>query len=319
MLYINNMKTNNLCFKCLKQIKTGEPTQHGLHAACFQAWFDVPRGMEFEDLALKASEHASSVQKPLLESGFNIHQSSFFQGKFKKYSGSLNNVHYILKVKDEAYPELPALEYLSNQIAVFLGIEVPSFYFIRFQNTLETFVVKNFIMNAHAADLVHIYRYFNDNQIFDCENLMKIIEEKSGVVSDLNRFVDLCLFDALIGNHDRHGRNIGLVQTEKGLSLAPFYDNPSYLGIEDTQLLGAHHEPRGRIATKHRDNPTMKDYVIEFKRLGFLDNVQYFYEKIQLQGIFKLIDLSFMSDTRKEALHRLIANRYLELKNELHA
>jgi serine/threonine protein kinase HipA of HipAB toxin-antitoxin module len=53
----------------------------------------------------------------------------------------------------------------------------------------------------------------------------------------------MCLFDALVGNHDRHGRNIALIETRKGHILSPFYDNPSYIGIEDHNLLLAEHNP----------------------------------------------------------------------------
>jgi hypothetical protein len=43
--------------------------------------------------------------------------SSFFQGKLGKYSVELGDSLYIMKVHQQDDPELPALEFLSNQTA----------------------------------------------------------------------------------------------------------------------------------------------------------------------------------------------------------
>ena len=65
----------------------------------------------------------------------------------------------------------------------------------------------------------------------NCERLVTIIVEKTGRRTEQERFVFLTLADSLIGNHDRHGRNLGFIQSPKGLRLAPFYDNPSIVGF----------------------------------------------------------------------------------------
>lgn len=79
------------------------------------------------------------------------------------------------------------------------------------------------------------------------------------------------------------------------------------------ELLGAQHEPRGAIATQTSDQPTMSDYVHEWQRLGYHDIVQNFYERIDLNTIQMLIENSFISIPRQQALYRLMGRRYKEL------
>ena len=102
-----------ICFKCLAPV-TKDDCLHGLHQRCFIAWFHLEALTDFDDVVIKQNEDEVSL---------SFH-SSFFQGKFKKYSAQLGNKHYILKVQQKEYPELPHVEYISNQIAATLGLRV---------------------------------------------------------------------------------------------------------------------------------------------------------------------------------------------------
>ena len=118
----------------------------------------------------------------------------------------------------------------------------------------------------------------------------------------------------MIGNNDRHGRNLAFIQTKRGLQLSPFYDNPSYLGIEEEGLLGAQIEPAGAIATAETKEPKMEHYVAELIRLGYGDAVTKFQTKAVLKDIFAWADQSFVSDRRKRGIKALIERRYKELE-----
>lgn len=300
----------HICFKCLKTIA---PQDHlyGLHKACFSSWFNLSNpSFEFEDIVLRRDKSNSSLST-------NTMNTSFFQGKFKKYSAKLDKHSYILKVQDDDYPELPLVEYLSNQIAQKMGLIVPNFYLIRFPNEINAktaFIVHNFMGKYIPGNLIHIY-HFVAEQSFACKTIFNIIEKKVGRINALKQFVFLCLFDALIGNHDRHGRNIALVATKKGYELAPFYDNPSYMGIEDQDFLLAKHNPRGKIATACNREPTMHDYAIEFIEMGHITWVEEFLKRIEQINIYQLIENSFLSDKRKKAFASLVECRIGELKN----
>jgi hypothetical protein len=121
------------------------------------------------------------------------------------------------------------------------------------------------------------------------------------------------LADSLIGNHDRHGRNLAFIRSAKGIWLSPFYDNPSALALEDPMMLGADLQPRGSIFTKDTDKPTMKDYVLEWYRLGYGDVVERFKKNLSLRAIKSLIQQSHLSEKRKGALLSLILKRNEEL------
>jgi hypothetical protein len=300
-----------VCFKCSKNIEAGQTLQHGLHSECFVEWFALPSLGDFINLAAKAASNS-----PPTPGGFSRLNSSFFHGKFKKYSAELGALSYILKIQQKDYPELPAMEYLCNQIARTMKLEVPDFYFISFHGE-NTFVTKNFVRKGQKENLIHIYRFLNEGQKFDCETLIAVIEEETKRLREVERFIELCLFDSLIGNHDRHGRNIGILQTAEKQILAPFYDNPSYLGIEIETLLLANHSPRGSIATAETGEPTMKDYVLEFKRLGKESVVSKFAKNINLESVLKLVGTAFMSENRRTAFSRIIKERYAELTNAL--
>lgn len=297
----------HICFKCLKAV---DPQDHvyGLHSTCFSTWFNLTNpSFEFEDIVLRGDKNNPSLSM----------NTSFFQGKFKKYSAKLDKHSYILKVQDDDYPELPTVEYLSNQIGQKIGLIVPNFYLIRFPNEINAktaFVVHNFMEKYVPGNLIHIY-HFVAEQPFSCKTILSIIKEKVGRISALKQFTFLCLFDALIGNHDRHGRNIALIETKKGYELAPCYDNPSYMGIEDRDFLLAKHNPRGKIATSHNEEPTMHDYAIEFIEIGYRDWVEEFLQRVEQIAIHHLIAETFLSDKRKQAFASLVEHRVEELKH----
>lgn len=296
------------CFNCHLQVL--EPF-HGMHKNCFFECFGdgLPSTADFYDIVLL--KEMNDIKQQL------AHNTSFFQGKFKKYSGKLGKKTYILKVQDKDYLDLPHVEYCCNQIAKCLKINIPPFYLIRFLNEIDTFVVHNFMDDFHSSNLIHIYHFMDEKDSYSIETIVGILTQKVGRMEPIKQFVWMCLFDALIGNHDRHGRNIALIQTPKGFDLAPFYDNPSYIGIEDDSLLLACHNPRGKISTVHSQDPTMKDYILEFKRLDYLDWVLEFYKNIKKESISKIIDSSFMTDKRKIAFKKLIEARYKEVKDVL--
>lgn len=296
------MDTHKICYRC--KHPSEENTHEGLHPSCFCAWFKVEQPEHFQNVIARSSDTTSDWARIT---------SSFFHGKFRKYSAHLGQKSYLLKVQQHELPELPAMEYLCNQIARCLNIWVPNHYFIRFQNVLDTFVSENFMQDYPGHNLIHIYRFLEKPEQFSCEGLLQVLEREVKNFADIQRFVKLSLFDALIGNHDRHGRNIGIIQSPTESRLAPFYDNPSYLALEHPQLLGAFHEPRGAIITKDSLEPTMRDYVKEWFRLNLEEPVLEFRDQIDLKKIHDLIMNSFISPKRSQALIRLCTRRFEEL------
>lgn len=299
-----------ICYYCHTLILNAP--KHGLHKKCFQNWFELSsQNTEFTSLALK-----KQIQ---LQRKDHCISSSFFAGAFKKYSALLADKEYILKVATSEFPELPQTEYLSNQIAKTLNLPIPKFYLIKLENEVDCFVSYNFMQNYQKANLVHIFHYFSQDtteEDYCCRNLLKIIEVQTKQYNDVINFMKTCIFDALIGNHDRHGRNLALIETTNKINLSPIYDNPSYIGLEENALLGATHEPYGKIQTNNT-NPTMKDYVLEFKLLGFREELIKFYKTINIERIKEIINNSFISEKRQAALIKIVNRRYQEGLNVL--
>lgn len=293
------------CCQCRKSFTTKEKLFYGLHTQCFKELFKLREASEFLDLVAR-----SQSQAPQEYQGMNI---SFFNGAYRKYSARLDEVSYILKVQQKEYPEMPATEFLCNQIFESLNIPIPDYYLVRFPEDQFCFVTKNFMSGAMASDLVHIYHFVKNERNHDCESLVTIIGEQTGRRTEQEKFVYLTLADSLIGNHDRHGRNLAFIQSAKGMWLAPFYDNPSALALEEYSMLGADLQPRGSIFTQGTDKPTMRDYVYEWNRLGYGDVVQRFRNQFSAEKIRGLIESSHVYEKRQKALLRLTLGRSEEL------
>jgi len=58
--------------------------------------------------------------------------------------------------------------------------------------------------------------------ITECVCLIR--KESASQIGDIKRFLQLVIFNGLIGNSDAHAKNISFIHGEKGTELAPFYD-----------------------------------------------------------------------------------------------
>ncbi len=290
------------CFKCSKSL-AGHDTKHGLHISCFIEWFNTDE--DFKDLTQR--------NEVPIEIGETPSNSSFFHGKFEKYSAILGNKHYILKNSRE-YPELSRTEYLCNQLGEALGLEIPSHFLIKLMNQ-EVFISYNFMQDYMGADLKHIYHFLPSKDEYNVETLVNIIANKTGRLSEIRKFLTLCLFDALIGNDDRHGRNLALIFTSSGCLFSPCYDNPSF--IARTIWLGADLNSSGRIETSTSREPDINDYGEELIRLGYKDVLEEFIKNIGIQKLESIVNSSFLSAKRKKAFIIFLNKQYGKLKNVL--
>lgn len=297
------------CLKCKNVIIAA--SIYGLHEECFIASFGLQNSAEFHDLDPKRSS--------LKQSNIEIKKKvdTFFQGVYLKYSAALGQVSYILKIQEPEYPDLPAIEYLCNQIAELLGMDIPPYHLINFNGRI-TFVTRNF-MQDYIGALQHIYKYLPmGEENHNCEEIIKAILNTTGKLADVAKFINVCLFDSLIGNNDRHGRNLGIIETADSKKLSPVYDNPSFIGIQDDFLLESDTNPSGCIWTKASKNPKPQDYIHEFTRLGHESIVEKFRKKIitQSSSIINLVTNFDLATKRKSAFIKLIEKRTRDFRNE---
>ena len=321
------------CFKCQKDIKG--KSFYGLHVNCFLEWFELPGLLEFSNLDPKKFTCSSSAHSSIEKT-----KDSFYHGRYRKYSAILGSRQYILKVQEPEYPDLPATEYLCNRIASILSLNVPNYYLIRYKGVAEinpvqainekesqktdkqepiTFITRNF-MQDYIGNLNHIYKYLpKGEKHYNCENIVNAIKEQTRKLADVEKFIEICLFDAFIGNHDRHGRNLGIIDTGKNRKLAPMYDNPSFLGTEKDDFLSVHFNPSGCIWTSESKEPKLSDYIKEFKKLTLERACQKFIKKIihQFPLFINEIKNSEISERRKKAFIKLLKNRLEDCKKSI--
>lgn len=299
----------NTCLKCKYELKSD--AVYGLHQQCFAEWFGELNATEFKNLDPKKTT-SSKTSHPEIQKERN----TFFHGNYPKYSARLGQTEYILKVQEPRYPELPLVEYLCNQLGEQLKIDVPPHYLINFNGRIA-FVTRNFMQDI-TGTLHHIYKYLqpgSDNH--SCDELIKIILKETRKLADVAKFIEICLFDSLIGNNDRHGRNLGIIDTSSGKKLAPMYDNPSCIGVEDEFFLLSDIDPSGSIWTKESKNPKPSDYINEFQRLGYETNVKQFSSKVVAQStqLLNIIKNATLSELRKNALTKLLQKRIGDFEN----
>ncbi len=291
------------CIKCRKPLTF--PVCYGLHESCFLKWFDLPQVYRFKDLDSKRIGTSSDQWKVKKKT------DTFYHGRYLKYSAQLNKVDYILKVQEKKYLDLPGMEYTCNRIAKLLSLEVPKHYLIILKRR-PTFVTYNFMQDYQKSTLDHIYKFLPKGEEYhNCSELIQVIKKETGHLADVVQFIKICLFDAFIGNNDRHGRNLGIITMRNRKQLAPMYDNPSYFGVETEDMLGADLNPSCSIWTTSSKEPKLLDYIEEFHRLGFEKVCMQFKNKLltQMDCIKKEISKSYISIKRKKAFWTFLKKR----------
>lgn len=308
---------------CLKCRKTVQQDIYGLHTACYRDWFNLSDISKFSNLDPKKQDSAKNL--PHIRKTPN----TFYHGQYLKYSAQLADVKYILKIQQGKYPDMPGMEYTCNQIASLLQLKVPEYYLIKFQGTsdneriknskdgLITFVTKNFMQDM-TGTLNHIYKFLPKGEHHNCKQLIQIIRKQTQELNEVQKFIEICLFDTFIGNNDRHGRNLGIIDAGKNKKLAPMYDNPSYLGIAENEILDAQFNISGCIQTSISKKPKVKDYLKEFKELGFETVCTDFTQRLIeiFPAIIEEVENSEMSKRRKKAFIKYLNSRIKDFQND---
>lgn len=303
------------CLRCNQPLKPNQKF-YGQHEACFKKVFQLDAKTKFESLAPKSFTSDSNGQNPNKNSP---HLTSYFAGNYKKYEGKLGAHSYILKFSKEDYPELAPVEFVCNKIGFFCGINVAKpFTLIEFEKGELAFVSKNFMdqQTAHA-NLNAIYHYVDAGpKNYTVENISQAIFREARSAPDVFMFFRILLFDALIGNHDRHGRNLSLIETAQQKRLSPIYDNPSYLGLESGALLKANFTVHGKIGTKKSDEPQILDYAVEIERLGAGSVVEDFVSTTKIDKIKEtILKTTSLSENMRQALYKMVVEQYKKLKD----
>lgn len=165
--------------------------------------------------------------------------STMFSGAERKFEIVIDDSRYIVKFQKNS--ELGLLynhisEYLGSHIFQLLGIPVQETFLgtyggknvvlmKNFRRTDEELIAFNGVGESSLERDKELYQY-------TYEDIMVMLEENiklTNVAETMNRFWDMFIVDAFIGNFDRHGGNWGFLKHNNEYRIAPVYDNGSSL------------------------------------------------------------------------------------------
>ena len=150
---------------------------------------------------------------------------------------------HILKPEPDRFPGLAANEMFCMTLARAVGLNVPDMVFrpigerpcVLVQRYDRETDEKGFTIRIHQEDFCQAlgfpperkYQAEGGPGLSDCVSLLR--DWSTAPVLDIPAFIDVLIFNVLIGNADAHGKNFSLIYSGKERRLSPFYDLVSTL------------------------------------------------------------------------------------------
>jgi serine/threonine-protein kinase HipA len=142
----------------------------------------------------------------------------------KKFPSLLENELFCMKLAQNLQLNIPNVELRETKGRPYLEIE-------RYDRQRKLVKEKSFcVERIHQEDFCQALCLVSDRKyqahggasLRDC---FKVIDDFSeSKLTDIRRFVEWIVFNYLIGNTDAHAKNLSLLHTHSGITLAPFYD-----------------------------------------------------------------------------------------------
>jgi hypothetical protein len=210
-----------------------------------------------------------------------------FWGSEKMTTLLYNGEIYMLKFPDPIREKNNALSYMNNQFSEHIGCRIfEACGFLTQETALGTYTDragKNRIVvgckdfTQDGATLHEFSKLGNSVVTLDepikasIENVTLIIQEtdlirdKAGI---MDRFWDMFVVDALLGNYDRHLDNWGVLSRNGELSFAPIYDCGSSLGalLSDEKMRDLLDDP---VCFKNEEYNVKSCYSLNGKRIFY--------------------------------------------------
>jgi len=140
---------------------------------------------------------------------------------------------------------------------------------------------------------------------YTLENICRCLQP----IGLVENFISMIVFDALIGNQDRHCENWGIIQTRDTIRLTPFFDNGSSLGFNKTE---------GRMDKMFKDERMFKAFTNKARSLIGVEKIKKPRVKVLLSQLQKLFPTIFKNELlRLESLQEAAVVHILEtIENE---
>ena len=257
-----------------------------------------------------------------------------FSGAEKKFEIIIDGHRYIVKFQKNSEVGLTynyVSEYLGSHIFQSIGIPVQE-TFLGTYDGKNVVVMKNFLEPEDALVAFNgvgesslerdkeIYQYtYEDITAMLTDNM-----KSTNVTETIERFWDMFIVDALIGNFDRHGGNWGFIKRDNKYRIAPVYDNGSSLypklntDEKIAEVLASQEEIDKRIyqfPTSHIKVKNKKSSYFEvISSLQFEacnEALKRIVPRIDLERINRIIDeIEEISELRKQFYKTMLQQRY---------
>lgn len=257
-----------------------------------------------------------------------------FSGAEKKFEIIIDGHRYIVKFQKNSEVGLTynyVSEYLGSHIFQSIGIPVQE-TFLGTCDGKNVVVMKNFLEPEDALVAFNgvgesslerdkeLYQYtYEDITAMLTENM-----KSTNVAETIERFWDMFIVDALIGNFDRHGSNWGFIKRDNKYRIAPVYDNGSSLypklntDEKIAEVLASQEEIDKRIyqfPTSHIKMRNRKSsYFQVISSLQFEacnEALKRIVPRIDLERINRIIDeIEEISELRKQFYKIMLQQRY---------
>ena len=265
-----------------------------------------------------------------------------YTGSEKKKTMIYNHKKYLVKFPDPTREKKRNNSYINNVFSEYIGSHVFEMAGIETQKTLlGTYLYKGQEKIVCACedftnDHVVLYEFEKlalstklDKKVeTELLDIMEVIEESRILDSDLlkEKFWDMFVIDALIGNNDRHNANWGfLVDLDKNtVGFAPIYDCGSCLNpvLEDEDLKALNDVEIKNLAINYHCCITENDnkispllYISGLKNDDCNKALKRVFNRINIFSINEFIDsISCISQIRKDFYKKIINIRYDLLK-----
>lgn len=257
-----------------------------------------------------------------------------FSGAEKKFEIIIDGHRYIVKFQKNSEVGLTynyVSEYLGSHIFQSIGIPVQE-TFLGTCDGKNVVVMKNFLEPEDALVAFNgvgesslerdkeLYQYtYEDITAMLTENM-----KSTNVAETIERFWDMFIVDALIGNFDRHGSNWGFIKRDNKYRIAPVYDNGSSLypklntDEKIAEVLVSQEEidkriyqfPTSHIKVKNRKSSYFQVISsLQFEACN--EALKRIVPRIDLEQINRIIDeIEEISELRKQFYKTMLQQRY---------
>lgn len=319
----------NRCLCCGRTLKKGEKDYH---ASCARQLFGRAKApilpysrANISELALEIIKSSTSVTGVQAKLSLDINKGGRNEEDRLTIVGLWGG--YILKPQSPVYKSMPELEDVTMRMAEAAGIRTARHGLIRMSDGELAYITKRMDRGSKGEkysmlDMCQLTNRLTEHKYRGSYSQLSEVVRKysSASLLDVQRFWEIVLFSWISGNSDMHCKNFSLISTKgSDYFLSPAYDLLAVLltGIDDNDelalpLIGSGIEGKGGIAGFGRTEfeKAMAAAGIEIKVCRWIIDKMI----SNKPHWFEIIDMSFLSDKKKDEYKSLLEERLSRLK-----